>query len=456
MELALAYTERSEVPNIVLDFFTKRCDPPGPEGEVKRQLERARKECEPRWLAEREEAAAKWAAAAAKEAAAQLEEHKRALRVEIKDIKAEFEAESPEMLMDTASGEGRIFAVDRFIEQGELLSVVGPEKAQKTSFLIHLSVCMATGRPVLGNFRVLQPRPVLYGIFEGSPQARLDIATRVCKSMGMEYADLEGRFEFMSRAPFLCEFERIERLAKQVRVEDVGLLIYEPLYLCGGPDAHAADTDKIGLMIKHLLDCVPSTCTVAIGHHFNKGARKREKMELSDFNYAALSRACGQWVMMTHRQPFDWINGRTWLRMEFGGRAGQGGELDVDIDEGPLDAKNQRAKWDFSCRPLGESPAEQTTSPIPESKNEPAIVQLDSTCHDQVVITAQSNLARKSRDGIVGFTQLRTEVMKMKKVPAREVRLSVDRLLATGIFENADYPYRAGRFKRIGQGLRRK
>jgi hypothetical protein len=407
---------RSQIPSIVLEFFTKRCEPPWPEGEVKRQLGRVRKEFEPQWLAESEEAAAK------RTAAKQQEEAQRS-ECEVLEIEECLEIEDPELSTEMAS-EGRSFLVDGLLERRELSVLAGPIKAQKTGLLTHIGICVGTGKPVLGRFPVKEPCRVLYCPTESARSASVDIANRVCRSMGLDFRDLKGQFDFCRKTPSFDDDDGWAMLAKWIRRRNIGLVIVEPLYLALGLSVSPSDTNAVGILLKNRLAMLPSSCTLIIGDHGTKPSgpgrtfrgHESDTMQLNDISYAASARECGNWILVKHRNPFDVERGLTWLSMNFGGRAGHGGELALDIVEGPLDVNGQRDRWEVSCRSLSEA------RPYDSVTKKQAKDSRQDVADDQVVLAAVDAVA--GPDGIAGFTKARDKAYELSSGRGRASKVS--------------------------------
>jgi hypothetical protein len=163
------------------------------------------------------------------------------------------------------------YIVEGLIPAGSLVFIAGPPKKGKTWLGIGLALSITTGRPLFGEYSVLEARPVLYVALEGS---RTGIRSRIgalTRGLGLDpETGVLDRLHLLYRPrPFdLSEPETAGWLQEQATGIDAALVIIDVLRGAARiRENEAADFARVREALDPML---AADCSVALLHHFGK------------------------------------------------------------------------------------------------------------------------------------------------------------------------------------------
>ena len=93
-----------------------------------------------------------------------------------------------------------VMICDPFLIEQELLTVIGSMKLGKTFWTLELLLCVATGLPVLGKYKINLSGPVAYWSAEGRPGIKRRLRAW-CRDRGIDYKTLQGKFFYRPDVP---------------------------------------------------------------------------------------------------------------------------------------------------------------------------------------------------------------------------------------------------------------
>jgi hypothetical protein len=154
----------------------------------------------------------------------------------------------------------------------------------KTTHAIIEGICVATGRPLLGQ----QPQEQCNVWYWNGEEPRHEIARRVhavCVRYGIDPRELAGTFKFTSgldempikiaaatKGNVVVDDTLYKNLAAQIRDNSIGLLFLDPFISCHG--APENDNVAIDVVVKTWARLAAETnCAIELPHHTRKAAR---------------------------------------------------------------------------------------------------------------------------------------------------------------------------------------
>lgn len=237
----------------------------------------------------------------------------------------------------------------------------GPKKALKTGTMLDLAISLASATPFLGEFAVYQKTRVAVLSGESGGFTLQETARRICRSKGIDLADLGDRLLWQFDLPQLANLSHMVTLTEGLRTAGVEVLIFDPLYLAllagQGPNgARPEDLFSMGpLLLNVTRACLDVGCTPILIHHTRKHTGKEtDALELDDLAYAGVAEFARQWFLISRRERFEPGTGLHRLWLSVGGSCGQSGLWSVDIDEGQLDEHFGGRKWDVKVTTASE------------------------------------------------------------------------------------------------------
>lgn len=292
-----------------------------------------------------------------------------------------------------------------FMVRSQPLVIAGPPKTLKTSIVIDLSVALSSGKDFLGHFKVEHAANV--GIISGeSGEATLqDTFRRVCecKHVNMEDQSIEWSFQ----VPHLSDPTWMRAIEEFIVGNELDVLIIDPVYLAllnEQTAKNASNVFSMGSVLRLLNEMVSKLgVTLILLHHTSKGAAKsmkqtRQPPELEDIAMAGFGEFARQWCLLGKRSDTDDGSGHHELWMRYGGSAGHGGLIGVDVREGSFKDMGGR-RWAVTVRDKDECFEELQTSQE-QHQSEKKAAQLEADM-DKVRAVAErfKDGAAKSRIG---------------------------------------------------------
>ena len=231
---------RETILRAALEWNEERCDPPIERARVETQVDGAMRQQGDQELDRARHAKARWAAQGWPEFRDQADEQHR-------------------------------WIVDGLLPEGMLAFVAGPPKKGKTWLGLALSLSIATGQPLLGEYAVPAARDALYIALEGS---RTGLRTRVgalARGLGLDPdGDDLGRLHMLYRPrPFnLVELETAEWLVAEAEHVDARLVVIDVLRAAARFQENVAE--EFAAVRDALGPLLAAGRTVALLHHFGK------------------------------------------------------------------------------------------------------------------------------------------------------------------------------------------
>ena len=291
-----------------------------------------------------------------------------------------------------AAASPRAWLVEGLLVAGQPAALGGPPKSHKTSVMVDLAVSLGTGTRFLNRFPAAR-RSVLVFSGEGDPDGLRDLADRVSAARGVKLA--KAAVSWCDELPRLYSSTDLNAVAGRIRDVSAAVVVFAPLYLCLLPPGRAelaADLYAVGPILRRAADaCRVAGATPVFVHHTNAGGSypSNAVLRLSDLAYAGLREFARQWVLLRPARPPARPpagDPRRRYVLTAGGGAGQSGEWDLTIDEGPAGRADGRG-WRVSVvdrEGAGAGRARPGGKPRP---GEPAGRPGTAACDDEMEIS---------------------------------------------------------------------
>jgi hypothetical protein len=248
-----------------------------------------------------------------------------------------------------------LWIIDFFLKDKQPCLVAGPSKTLKTTFLIELAVSVVSGTPLLGKYHTAKQR-VAFVSAESGEETLQETAVRVCKSKGIEFADLSNSLYWAFKPPQINEPDHIASLKEFIEKNQITVLVIDPAYLSMGIGDDAKNQFVVGAVLQNLSTLQAETgCTPILCCHTNKNILSGAELELSHIAYAGFGQWARQWILLNRREDYDRNQpGSHKLFVSFGGSAGHAGSLALDVEEGDIQSGR---KWECSLQSTEEASA---------------------------------------------------------------------------------------------------
>ncbi len=243
------------------------------------------------------------------------------------------------------------YLVRDVLVEGVPCLIGGQLKTLKTTLAISLGVSLATGKPFLGTFPVLESARVLYFIGEGGLGVARDYARRVAASFGIDLADIGG-LAFCDQVPQIGSLLELDAMQAAITEHEATVAIYDPLYMMMADGNNAGNIMSQGPIFRNFnRACGKVGVTPCIVHHLKKNratAGPCEPPELAELSWSGPAEFAGQWLLLGRESAYDPDEpGHHRLWLSCGGRAGHSSLKVLDIDEGRLSDPGGR-QWQVS------------------------------------------------------------------------------------------------------------
>lgn len=178
-------------------------------------------------------------------------------------------SESWETFRDTSNEETR-WLIDGLLPEGQLVFTAAPPKKGKTWLALAKALCLATGRPLFGEYQVPEPVPTLYVALEGSrPALRARIGC-IARGVGIDPDNDIPYLRMLYRPrPFdLAELAQAAWLRQEVHELGARYVVIDVLRQAARiKEQDPADFAKVRDSLEDLL---VDGVTVDLLHHFGK------------------------------------------------------------------------------------------------------------------------------------------------------------------------------------------
>ncbi|MGW6377064.1 AAA family ATPase [Rhodococcus sp. NPDC055112] len=217
----------------------------------------------------------------------------------------------------------------------------GEKKTLKSYNLLSMSLAVASGEPLFGEFAVASPGPVVYYVGEGGQapfQRRLQAIARAYK---VNLADLPLHAVFEVGPLDALDFtDALKRNLDDLQPE---LVIIDPLYAFHPAGVEAQNLYERGRMLAGVSSLVANETALIIADHFRKTGSA--DLDLDSIAQAGMGQWADSWILQKHRDKPDLDAGSYRLAVEFGSRQWGGSRWELDwqipafgeLEEGPAD-----------------------------------------------------------------------------------------------------------------------
>lgn len=217
----------------------------------------------------------------------------------------------------------------------------GEKKTLKSYNLLSMSVAVASGKPLFGEFEVVAPGPVVYYVGEGGQAPFQRRLQAIARAYGVELGDLPLHAVFEVGALDSTAFtDALKRNLDEVQPE---LVILDPLYAFHPSGVEAQNLYERGRMLAGLSSLVADETALIIADHFRKTGSA--DLDLDSIAQSGMGQWADSWILQKHREKPDLDTGTYQLAVEFGSRQWGGSRWELDwqlpafsqLDEGQGD-----------------------------------------------------------------------------------------------------------------------
>lgn len=202
----------------------------------------------------------------------------------------------------------------------------GEKKTLKSYNLLSMSLAVASGEPLFGEFQVVSPGPVVYYVGEGGQapfQRRLQAIARTYK---VNLADLPLHAVFEVGPLDAPDFtDALKRNLDDLQPE---LVIIDPLYAFHPAGVEAQNLYERGRMLAGVSSLVANETALIIADHFRKTGSA--DLDLDSIAQAGMGQWADSWILQKHRDKPDLDAGSYRLAVEFGSRQWGGSRWELD------------------------------------------------------------------------------------------------------------------------------
>jgi replicative DNA helicase len=227
-----------------------------------------------------------------------------------------------------------------------------------------MAISLGSGTPFLGKFAVPEVTRTLIISGESGGAVLKDTARRICAAKGIDLEGLAVNWSF--DLPELASPLHLRALGEAIRRAGVKVVFIDPVYLALLSGAHGAKKEAASIFdMGPLFRSVDKAAreagaTPVLLHHANRRIERGKPMELSDLAFAGLPEFAAQWFLLNRREPFLG-DGLHKLTLNVGGRSGQGGLFNVDINEGQMDEDFRGRRFEVSVERATQAWADERT-----------------------------------------------------------------------------------------------
>lgn len=257
------------------------------------------------------------------------------------------------------------YLIDGVLVANHVGGIIGASKTLKTTIAADLAFSVATGGHFLGYYPVLRPVRTAFMSGESGLPTIQETFRRVARAAGREFRDASNLI-VSDQLPQLGSVESMTALRRFIELDEIELLIIDPLYLCAETEGREGSLFAMGALLKSVAE-VAQDCgtTLKILHHMTQGSAKTSgdrNPELFDSAWAGTQQFFRQWIAINRRSAYAPERpGRHELRLVTGGSMGHATGVALDIEEGQRTDPGGR-RWDVAIRSLKETSIERQTA----------------------------------------------------------------------------------------------
>ena len=228
------------------------------------------------------------------------------------------------------------YIIDDILVEGECCLLGGASKTLKTSIALDMAVSIASGKPFLDKFEVLEKRNVYVISGESGALTLMNSLSAIMESKGVNADELGNRVQVCCNLPQLTSMDDQTALVRELADTECNVVLVDPLYMCMKVGGDASNVYEMGQVLQPILQrfCNAGITPVLL-HHFRKAGSKDygEAPELLDFSQSGVAEAARQWLLLKRRGSYQ-SDGNHELWFTYGGSAGHQGAGVLDIHNG--------------------------------------------------------------------------------------------------------------------------
>ncbi|MFO0899315.1 MAG: AAA family ATPase [Pirellulales bacterium] len=320
--------------------------------------------------------------------------------------------------------------------KGQPALLCGPMKTLKTTIMVALAFCLATGLKFLGKYAVPAPVRVLVMSGESGLATLREIAERVCSHYRHTLCNV-GNLHWSDTLPQLSSGRDLSELKATIKRLAIDVLFVDPAYLCMDVQDSAGNLFHMGELLGKLSRvCRETGCTPILLHHAKKGGLDQgEPLELQHIAWSGFAEFARQWILLSRREKYEPGSGQHALWLSIGGSAGHGSLHGLDIEEG---TGHGDRFWEVRLLDPSECRKEEEVSKQEEK-------ELRTSAKDEAMLNRIIGLLMKTREGD-------TKRGLRDRLPAGEA--AVGRALALGVDRGSVEPCEIVKGKQLRDGFR--
>jgi len=282
------------------------------------------------------------------------------------------------------------YLIEGVLVRGQPALLCGPMKTMKTTLMVAIAFCLATGLKFLGHWSVPRPVRVLVMSGESGLATLREIAERVCESASRSLCMIEN-LHWSDALPQLSSDRDLAELRATIKRLAIDVVVIDPAYLCMDVQDSAGNLFHMGELLGKLSGvCRETNCTPILLHHAKKGGLPDgEPLELQHIAWSGFSEFARQWILLSRREKYEPGTGDHRLWLSIGGSAGHGSLHGLDVNEG-IGHGNRR--WDVTLLDPSECQRGE------EGRKEEAKEQR-STAKDDALLARIIGLLMKTPEG---------------------------------------------------------
>ncbi|HEX3150150.1 MAG TPA: hypothetical protein VHR66_18880 [Gemmataceae bacterium] len=195
-------------------------------------------------------------------------------------------------------------------------------------------------------------------------------------------------------------------LAEGVIANGVEFIIVDPAYLCVLRGMDPNDAKSMFAMGPHLARFAEAVtkagATPCILHHANRGLAPGRTMELTDLAYAGFAEHTAQWLLLSRNEAYTG-DGHHGLKLNAGGRQGQGGQWIIHADEGIVNEDFSGRTWEVNVTPADEFKQQQRDDKAAdkEAARKQQIEREDKELHSKWLAQSNSTATQSHMAGLM-------------------------------------------------------
>ena len=194
--------------------------------------------------------------------------------------------------------------IEGLLRRGETMNLIGPPKAGKSWFAMHLATAVARGLPWLGAFQTRQAK-VLYIDNELHAESSAARFRDLLAGLNLTPEDVAGGIDFVSLRGRLVDLHELAHMLRSIEPATYAVVILDALYRFE-PAGSKENDNSDRTMMYNAIDAIARDldCAVVAVHHTGKGNQSgRSTVDLGAGGNAMARAADTHLVLRPHKEP---------------------------------------------------------------------------------------------------------------------------------------------------------